>query len=244
MNTRNHSFCQLQLFSKPNDQTLPIGRASLIITLWLTLFISVTWSTPVTAQQVVVSTKKNLQYEGELFPIEKYSAGAIVPTPFGAGNLIVVIDDGLRRVFIGQNSVDNADGESQRNEIEFDIPQKEYNGSVGTNGQLLKLGQFNEFGHRDFFIRDAKGSRRYVQGITKITPRYCIVNVLTSGRDLKQWRMSVATNMIDPQILRGILVRRADPNNVNDLFDIADFFRQTQNYEMARKELLLSLIHI
>ena len=240
MNTRNHSFCQLQLSSKPHDQTLPIGRAPLTITLLLTLFISVTWSPPVTAQQVVVTTKKNLQYEGELFPIEKYSAGPVVPARFGAGNLIVVIDDGLRRVFVGQNSVDNADGESQRNEIEFDIPQKEYNGSVGTNSQLVKLGQFNKFGHRDFFIRDAKNNRRrYVQGITKITPRYCIVNVLTSGKDLKQWRMSVATNMIDPKILRDILIRQADPNNVNDLFDIADFFRQTQNYEMARKELLL-----
>ena len=240
MNTRNHSFCQLQLSSKPHDQTLPIGRAPLTITLLLTLFISVTWSPPVTAQQVVVTTKKNLQYEGELFPIEKYSAGPVVPARFGAGNLIVVIDDGLRRVFLGQNSVDNADGESQRNEIEFDIPQKEYNGSVGTNSQLVKLGQFNKFGHRDFFIRDAKNNRRrYVQGITKITPRYCIVNVLTSGKDLKQWRMSVATNMIDPKILRDILIRQADPNNVNDLFDIADFFRQTQNYEMARKELLL-----
>ena len=132
MNTRNHSFCQLQLFSKPNGRTLPIGQTPLIITLLLTIFISVTWSPPVSAQQVVVTTKKNLQYEGELFPIESYSAGHTPPARFGAGNLIVVIDDGLRRVFLGQNSVDNADGESQRNEIEFDIPQKEYNGSVGT----------------------------------------------------------------------------------------------------------------
>ncbi len=241
MNTQNHNFCQLQQFSKPNDQTLPIGPTPMVFTLLLTIFISVTWSPPVSAQQVVVTTKKNLQYEGELFPIESYSAGHTPPARFGAGNLIVVIDDGLRRVFIGQNSVDNANGESQRNEIEFDIPQKEYNGSVGTNSQLVRLGPFNEFGHRDFFIRDAKNNRRrYVQGITKITPRYCIVNVLTNGKkDLKQWRMSVSTSKIDPKILRDILIRRADPNNVNDLFDIADFFRQTQNYEMARKELLL-----
>ena len=207
----------------------------------LTIATSLSWSPPATAQQVVVTTQKGLQHEGELFEIEQYSAGYKPPSRYGSGYFVVVIDDGLRRVFIGLKSVANANGESQRNEIEFDIPQKEYNGSEGTEGQLVKLGQFNEYGHRDFFIRDPKNNRRrYVQGITKITPRYCIVNVLaSSNRDLKQWRMSVSTSLIDPQVLRNILIRRANPNNVNDLFDIADFFRQTRNYEMARKELLL-----
>jgi len=213
MNKRNHSARQLPFFSKSNDQTLSVDRIPRTIALLLTIVTSITWSQPVMAQQVVVTTTKGLQHEGERFTIEQYSVGYKALSPYGAGNLVVVIDDGLRRVFIGQNSVANANGESQRNEIEFDIVQKEYNGSEGTN--------------------------RYVQGITKITPRYCIVNVLTSGSNLKQWRMSVATSMIDPQILRDILIRRADPNNVNDLFDIADFFRQTKNYEMARKELLL-----
>ena len=240
MNKRNHSARQLPFFSKSNDQTLSVDRIPRTIALLLTIVTSITWSQPVMAQQVVVTTTKGLQHEGERFTIEQYSVGYKALSPYGAGNLVVVIDDGLRRVFIGQNSVANANGESQRNEIEFDIVQKEYNGSEGTNGQLVKLGPFNEYGHRDFFIRDGKNNRRrYVQGITKITPRYCIVNVLTSGSNLKQWRMSVATSMIDPQILRDILIRRADPNNVNDLFDIADFFRQTKNYEMARKELLL-----
>ncbi len=187
-----------------------------------------------------MTTVKGLQHEGELFTIEKYSAGYKALSPYGSGNLIVVVDDGLRRVFIGQTSVRTADGESQRNEIEFDIPQKEYNGSEAIAGQLIRLGPFNEFGHRDYFIRDGKNNRRrYVQGITKITPRYCMVNVLTSGDNLKQWRMAVATSLINPDILRGLLVRQADPNNVNDFFDIADFFRQTQNYKLARQELLL-----
>ena len=240
MNTRNQSPRQLKLFSKPNNQTLPAQQIALAISLLLTIVISASSSPTVTAQQVVVTTHKGLQHEGELFTTEQYSVGYKALSPFGSGNLVVVIDDGLRRVFIGQNSVSTANGESQRNEIEFDIPQKEYNGSEGTTGQLVKLGPFNEYGHRDFFIRDAKNNRRrYVQGITKITPRYCIVNVLTSGNNLKQWRMSVSTSLIDPQILRDILIRQADLNNVNDLFDIADFFRQTQNYEMARKELLL-----
>ena len=241
MHTRNQSTRQLKLSANLNDLTLPVRRILLTITLLLTIVISVTWSPLVVAQQqVVVTTTKNLQHEGELFTIDEYSASYKPPAPFGAGNLIVVIDDGLRRVFIGQNSVQTPDGESQRNEIEFDIPQKEYNGSAGNNSQIVKLGPFNEYGHRDFFIRDAKNNtHRYVQGITKITPRYCIVNVLTSGNRFKQWRMSVATSLIDPQILRNILIRRSDPDNINDLFDIADFFRQAQNYEMARKELLL-----
>ena len=192
-------------------------------------------------QQVVVTTKNGLQHEGELFSIEQYSVGYKAPSAYGSGNLVVVIDDGLRRAFIGQDSIGRADGESQRNEIEFDIVQRKYNGSEGTVGQLVRLGNFNEFGHRDFWIRDAKGNRhRFVQGITKITPRYCIVNVLVGGgKNIKQWRMAVATSLIDPDVLRGLLVRRADPNNVNDMFDIVDFFRQTRNYTKAREELLL-----
>ena len=194
------------------------------------------------AQQVVVTMNNGMQHEGELFSIEKYSVGYKALSPFGSGNLIVVIDDGLRRVFIGQDSVSNANGESQRNEIEFKIPQKQYNGSEGTDGQLTRLGPFNEFGHREFFIRDSKDvRRRFVQGITKITPRYCEVNVLTTGDNLKQWRMSVNTKSIDADILRGLLIRQADPNNVNDLFDIADFFRQTKNYDKASQELLAIL---
>ena len=154
--------------------------------------------------------------------------------------MIVVVDDGLRRVFIGQDSIGIADGESQRNEIEFDIPQKQYNGTEGTVGQLTYLGDFNEFGHREYFIRDGKNvRRRFIQGIIKITPRYCIVNVLSSGNNLKQWRMPIATGLIDPDILRNLLVRQADPDNVNDLFDIVDFFRQTRDYKRASQELLL-----
>ena len=192
------------------------------------------------AQQVVVTMKSGLQHEGERFSIEKYSVGRAAVDPFGAGNLIVVIDDGLRRVFVGQDSIRNANGESQRNEISFNIQQREYTASEGTAGQLVRLGNFNEFGHREFFIRGPKNvQHRYVQGITKITPRYCIVNVLKTGKHLKQWRMAVATKTINPDVLRALLIRQADPDNVNDLFDIADFFRQTRNYERARQELLL-----
>lgn len=213
---------------------------------WLTLallviafFCSADLSTA-NAQQIVVTTKSGLQHEGEYFTIEKYSVGFTAPARLGAGNLIVVVDDGLRRVFIGQDSIGIADGESQRNEIEFDIPQKQYNGTEGTVGQLTYLGDFNEFGHREYFIRDGKNvRRRFIQGIIKITPRYCIVNVLSSGNNLKQWRMPIATGLIDPDILRNLLVRQADPDNVNDLFDIVDFFRQTRDYKRASQELLL-----
>ena len=239
MITRTIEPHQLKPFCRAVNPT-SISPVLLIVTMLAASLTSLTNSPTARAQQVVVTTKNNLEHEGELFSIEEYSVGYKAPSPYGSGNLIVVIDDGLRRVFIGQNSISNANGESQRNEIEFEIPQRQYNGSEGTVGQLVRLGEFNEFGHRDFWIRGSKNRRhRYVQGITKVTPRYCIVNVLTGGNNLKQWRMSVATSLIDPDVLRELLVRQADPNNVNDIFDIADFFRQTRNYKKASKELLL-----
>ena len=241
MITRTREPRQLKLIHQTGSPALLIKPVALTLALLIAVLSNLSTPLAVHGQQVVVTTKNGLQHEGELFSIEQYSVGYKAPSAYGSGNLVVVIDDGLRRTFIGQDSIGNANGESQRNEIEFDIAQRKYNGSEGTVGQLVKLGNFNEFGHRDFWIRDAKNNRhRFVQGITKITPRYCIVNVLTGGgKNTKQWRMSVATSLIDPDILRGLLVRRADQNNVNDMFDIVDFFRQTRNYTKAREELLL-----
>jgi len=141
MNKRNHSARQLPFFSKSNDQTLSVDRIPRTIALLLTIV------------------------------TEQYSVGYKALSPYGAGNLVVVIDDGLRRVFIGQNSVANANGESQRNEIEFDIVQKEYNGSEGTNGQLVKSSSLcprHHQNHTSLLYRQCAHQRQQFKAVANV----------------------------------------------------------------------------
>lgn len=189
--------------------------------------------------EMVITMKTGQQHEGEYFGLEKYSAGAFAFSPFSTSTPIVVMDDGLRRVMVNQQGLVGNVVPSKRNEIEFSINQKTYSGSVGNAMQLLFTGQFNEHGHREFIIRDVAGKRRaYIQGIIKISPRYCVVNTLSSGKNLKQWKMPVATSLIDKDVLHNLLLKQADPDDVNDYFDIADFFQQLGDYRRASNELL------
>jgi pimeloyl-ACP methyl ester carboxylesterase len=190
-------------------------------------------------QGQVVTTITGQQHEGEVFDLEKYSAGAFAFSPFGTANRIVVINDGLRRVMLNRNGVLVPFAPSRRNEIEFGISQKTYNGSIGNASAQLFTGPFNEHGHREFIIRDVAGKRRaFIQGITKITPRYCIVNTLSGGDNLKQWEMPVSTALINKEVLHNLLLKQVDPDDVNDYFDIADFFQQMGDFRRASDELL------
>ena len=189
--------------------------------------------------QKVVTAMSGVQYEGDLFYVKEYSPSMASFSPLPSGNDIVVVDDGLRRVLLNVNSIAVGLGESQRNEIEFDIRQKEFKGSVG-NGQLIFQGPFDRHGHRELVIRDPLGKRkRFIQGITKITPRYCVVNTLSGANNPKQFRMPLSTATINKDIIRNLLLGQIDDQNVNDYFDIADYFRQTGDFQRASDELLL-----
>ena len=187
----------------------------------------------------VITMRSGQQHEGEIFDIATYSAGMFAFSPFGGANPIIVVDDGIRRVMVNGDRVLKDWGNSLRNEIEFSIRQKTYKGSTGNAMQLLFSGSFNEHGHREFVIRDVSGKRQqYIQGITKITPRYCIVNTLSGSENAKQWKMPVSTATINKDVLHNLLLKQVDPDDVNDYFDIADFFQQTGDYRRASDELL------
>ena len=174
----------------------------------------------------VVTVDTGVQFEGEVFTVRQLSTSTTSYNAYGSSrDNIVVITDGLRRVFIGDSHVLNLGDSGQSDEINFDIDQKAYNGSEG-NGAFIGVGPFNQYGHRQFSIGvrlpDKTSVRRtYTQGITKITPRYCVLETLVGNptAPLKQWTMHIATGTVPKNILRNVLLSRIkNPTKPDEFF--------------------------
>jgi pimeloyl-ACP methyl ester carboxylesterase len=187
---------------------------------------------------VVATMETGVQHEGEPFDIPTYQVGKSVFQPY-AGNPIAVIDDGLRRVFVNKKRIVGNLGPSARRETIIEIPQKTFNGSEG-GGTLLYTGPFNEYGHREFTVREGGVVRTFVQGITKISPRWCELQTLvgTDGTP-RQWEMRISTSTVPKQVLRNLLLSRISDENPNDYYDLVDFFQQKGDFDQANRELAI-----
>ena len=191
-----------------------------------------------TAPQVV-TLLNGTQYIGQTVSVAEFSAEQ--PNPWGSKR-IALVDDGLRRVFFHQFNAGNVSPLSSdhplANPTEFIIPQRTYNGKSRGYGQL-SFGPFNEYGHR--VVRTVgPDSNMFVQGITKITPYYCVVETLANadGNKIRNWTMPIATSTIPAEVIRNLLESKIrDRKNPADYLSIVDFFRESQKYQMALNEL-------
>jgi len=181
-----------------------------------------------------------LQFEGELSGVPAIIEGSGVFETYGT-QPIVRIDDGMRRVYVSFNRVVPPIGDSNRNEIEIPVFQRAYPGSVG-QGSILFAGPFNEWGHRELVVQipGRPNPVTYVQGITKITPRYCELKTLvgTDNGPKKQWAMKIGISQVPSAVLRKVLRSQIrDIDNPTEYLKIADFFLQARQYENALSEL-------
>lgn len=186
-----------------------------------------------------------VQFEGEIFELKELSATSAAFNAYGTGpEKIVVVTDGLRRVFVSKSRIQNLGNSAIGNEISFDVFQRDSNATEG-GGTFVGVGPFNEHGHRELTIgvktkSGANVTRTYVQGITKITPRYCELKTLR-GNDTappKQWTMHIATGTVPKDVLRNVLLTRIqNPNKPDEYFDIAYLFQQIGDFKQASDEL-------
>ena len=185
--------------------------------------------------QKVITMDSGLQLEGELAGVPFIVEGSGVFNAIGT-QPIVRIDDGLRRVFVSLDRMRNTGG-SSRNEIEIPIKQRASGAGI-TNASIIGIGQFNEHGHRNFTVNINGNPVTYVQGITKITPRYCEVEVLVGIRPPMNWKMSVGTSTIPTDVLKSVLrAQIRDPENSTDYIRVAEFFLQARKFDLAMEEL-------
>ncbi|MFM7116645.1 MAG: hypothetical protein ACKO0N_08435 [Planctomycetota bacterium] len=165
----------------------------------------------------VVTLKNGLQYEGDIARVPDYNLGGNAPDATGQA-LIVMVDDGLRRIFFNQNLIGPQIADAERSESEFEVWQRKMGATTSGAGNLVSVGPFDEFGHRTLSVRNSKGQvEHYVQGITKITPIYCEVDTLSSDSLSREWNMRVATSAVNPEVIRGLLRKQVmNPDKPNE----------------------------
>lgn len=213
------------------------GKSRISFFATILAILSVTTATCAQGGPRVITLETGVQFEGNVGSIQELSEAMYAFDPFEI-RPIVLIDDGLRRVFVNRKRIVSL-GESVLNEISIPVFQKVSGRGEGA-GSIISVGPFDEFGHRK--LRMVDGPNRpatvIVQGITKVTPRYCEVESL-NGASI-QWKMRVGTNTVPTVILRNLLRRQIrNEQDIGEHLKIADFFLQAGNYEQADEELRL-----
>ena len=214
-------------------------RINLLTRLWCCLALLLI-ATEVRAQGIpkVVTMKSGAQYEGLVGSISEMYSGNSVPDPYDS-KPIVVINDGLRRIFVRDTRVQGGLGDSNRNEVQLDVFQRVSNSTVGFGGKILRIGPFDKNGHRLVRMLDPRGRiQTIVQGITAVTPRFCEVKTLI--KTPRQWSMRIGTGTVPTSVLIPLLRRQIkNPADVNAHQKIADFLIQAGYYQLADNELRL-----
>ncbi len=187
----------------------------------------------------VITMKSTLQYIGEIANVAAISeqVGDSMPT---AVKRIVLIDDGLKRTFINRQRIGGPVANYDQTEFSKDIWQRVYNGQPGAFA-FAGASPFTEEGHRILSVHKNKfGLAQFVQGITKITPRYVEVEALVGGASAapKSWNMSLAIGTVPSPVLRSVLENSIeDRKRLTPYLDIVDFFIQAGRYQDADDQL-------
>lgn len=189
-------------------------------------------------REQVVTMESTLQYVGKIVNVSEISeqTGDLNPT---AVKQIVFVDDGLTRTFINRQRIAPPIVNADRNEFSKDIWQRVYDGPPGASA-FAGATPFNDSGHRILSVREKFGLAQFVQGITKITPRYVELEALIGGASVKSrsWNMNVAIGMVPSPILRSVLENSIeDRERLTPFLEIVDFFIQAGRYQDADDQL-------
>jgi predicted esterase len=149
--------------------------------------------------------------------------------------LIRMLDDDLRRTYVGRFQI-NAAKPEQNAEVpeKFILKQRVMRGSgnvVKAVGTVTDVTPFDEFGRRSLKMRTPKGTEGIVQAITEITPEYTKVESMSPYI----WDMRLATSSIPPDALAAILAKTVPEGNSDQWRKIARFYIQCERFDQAAK---------
>ena len=220
--------------SKPTSRNFVAKCCPLVV---LMLVFTMT-STALAQRDRVITMKSTLQYIGNIVNVPAISeqTGDTNPT---AVKRIVFIDDGLTRTFVNRQRIGGPVANSERTEFSKDIWQRVYNGPEGASA-FAGASAFTDKGHRILSVRNKFGLAQFVQGITKITPRYVEVEALVGGASAKprSWTMNMAIGTVPSPVLRSVLENSIeDRQRLTPYLGIVDFFIQAGRYQEADDQL-------
>ena len=167
--------------------------------------------------------------------------------PFAAGGQgqvkarpILMVDDGLRRVYLHRRGMVAAGPQDVRGveqSIEFKQGVPLGGTPVQSIGVILNVTKFNRYGRRVMTVIGPKGSPIDItQGITEINARYAKVEAL-KGKPPYLWDMRVATSSIPAHILQSIFRQRIDQSDPDQRLMVVRFFIEAERYRAAEEEL-------
>jgi predicted esterase len=156
--------------------------------------------------------------------------------PAGGGplQLIVLLDDDLRRTFVSKRQVQEVAQEPGQTRERFNVPQRVLRSgrAVKSVGPALQIQPFDDHGRRIYTMNTFQGPLDVIQGITEITPEWSKVEGISH-----LWDMRIATSGIPRDVLGKILYNQIDPKDIEHRKKIARFYIQSERYEDAAREL-------
>ncbi|WP_146574358.1 carboxylesterase family protein [Botrimarina hoheduenensis] len=163
------------------------------------------------------------------------SAGGVALTP------IVVIDDGLRRIYLHKSSVREVLDESAEPSIRIRLKDwqnvAERGFSLGSIGAATRVTPFNEYGRRIFETLTADGPIAVVQGVTEVTPVYTRVQGLRADPRTYVWDQRLATSSIPRDTLERILQNAVPRDDLDARLQVVRLYLQAERYRDSRREL-------
>ena len=186
-------------------------------------------------QRVIL--KSGLALQGFLNDVGSLNQAAFAAQD--AARPILLVDDGLRRVYVHRRGMVAAGPQDVRG-VERTIEFKHsisLNGSpVQGIGDILDVSDFNEYGRRWISIRGPEGPVDIVQGITELNARYAKIEALKS-KPAYLWDMRVSTRSIRPETLQKIFRRRIDQDDLDARLMVVRFFIESERFRAAEEEL-------
>lgn len=152
---------------------------------------------------------------------------------------IVVVDDGLRRVFVHNRGMVAESSESPDLMIRLNLWQQVARSSkeIAAVSSQTYFSQFNEYGRRWATTVTPDGPLKILQGITEINARYVQVAGLQTESRAIGWDMRVSTDSIPGATFAKIFEKAFDRDNLDRRLDVVNFFIESERFAEAREEL-------
>lgn len=191
-------------------------------------------------QATIVELKNGMRIEGV---VGKLSSVGSDPTSGGstggvAVQLIVMIDDQLKRTFVSTYSVqDTQESEPQPTErIKINQRVASSGNRVLVIGDSIRVSPLDKWGRRIYTMQTPKGPIDVIQGVTEITPHWTRLDGLVGERSYI-WDMRMRTSSIPRETLSKILMQHLDPKQSNQRLQVVRLYLQSERYRDAAAEL-------